>query len=75
MLRRTVRLAACRKPCAVRFSHRLTQNPADFYGEGQRQYDRTLIEYKDECYVQTVAEAEALGFRRAFRWKGLKEAK
>jgi hypothetical protein len=35
-----------------------------------QQYDRTLIEYKDECYVQTVAEAEALGFRRAFRWRG-----
>ena len=35
-----------------------------------QQYDRTLIEYKDECYVETVAEAEALGFRRAFRWRG-----
>jgi hypothetical protein len=35
-----------------------------------QQYDRTLIEYKDECYVETVAEAESLGFRRAFRWRG-----
>ena len=35
-----------------------------------QQYDRTLIEYKDECYVETVAEAEELGFRRAFRWRG-----
>jgi hypothetical protein len=35
-----------------------------------QQYDRTLIEYKDECYVETVAEAEALGFRRAYRWRG-----
>lgn len=35
-----------------------------------QQYDRTLIEYKDECYVQTVAEAETLGFRRAYRWRG-----
>jgi hypothetical protein len=35
-----------------------------------QQYDRTLIEYKDERYVGTVAEAEALGFRRAFRWRG-----
>lgn len=35
-----------------------------------QQYDRTLIEYKDECYVETVAEAEKLGFRRAFRWRG-----
>jgi hypothetical protein len=39
-----------------------------------QQYDRTLIEFKDECYVETVAEAEALGFRRAFRWRGSKEA-
>ena len=35
-----------------------------------QQYDRTLIEFKDECYVETVAEAESLGFRRAFRWRG-----
>jgi hypothetical protein len=35
-----------------------------------QQYDRTVIEYKDECYVQTVAEAESLGFRRAYRWRG-----
>lgn len=35
-----------------------------------QQYDRTLIEFRDECYVQTVAEAEALGFRRAYRWRG-----
>lgn len=35
-----------------------------------QQYDRTMIEYKDECYVETVAQAEALGFRRAFRWRG-----
>jgi hypothetical protein len=38
-----------------------------------QQYDRTLIEYKDERYVETVAEAEALGFRRAFRWRGPEE--
>jgi hypothetical protein len=35
-----------------------------------QQYDRTLIERPDECYVGTVAEAEARGFRRAFRWRG-----
>jgi hypothetical protein len=35
-----------------------------------QQYDRTLIEYTDECYVETVVEAEALGFRRALRWRG-----
>ncbi len=38
-----------------------------------QQYDRTLIEFKEECYVETVAEAEALGFRRAFRWRGNKD--
>ena len=36
-----------------------------------QQYDRTLIkEEKNECYLETVKEAEALGFRRAFRWRG-----
>lgn len=39
-----------------------------------QQYDRTIIEEeKNECYVETVAEAEELGFRRAWRWKGPKE--
>jgi hypothetical protein len=37
-----------------------------------QQYDRTLVEEERlECYVATVKEAERLGFRRAFRWKGL----
>jgi hypothetical protein len=36
-----------------------------------QQYDRTLIEEeRNECYVETVKEAERLGFRRAFRWRG-----
>jgi hypothetical protein len=36
-----------------------------------QQYDRTLIEEeKNECYVETVKEAESLGFRRAWRWRG-----
>lgn len=36
-----------------------------------QQYDRTLIEEeRNECYVETVKEAEAMGFRRAFRWRG-----
>jgi hypothetical protein len=35
-----------------------------------QQYDRTAIDRVGECYVQTIAEAEKLGFRRAFRWKG-----
>lgn len=40
-----------------------------------QQYDRTLVEEeRNECYIETVAEAESLGFRRAFRWRG-QEAK
>jgi ElaB/YqjD/DUF883 family membrane-anchored ribosome-binding protein len=36
-----------------------------------QQYDTILIEEERlECYAKTVAEAEALGFRHAFRWKG-----
>lgn len=36
-----------------------------------QQYDRTLVEEEHcERYVETVAEAEKLGFRRAFRWHG-----
>jgi DUF2075 family protein len=36
-----------------------------------QQYDRTIIEEeRNECYVATVKEAEALGFRRALRWRG-----
>ena len=36
-----------------------------------QQYDNILIEEERlERYVKTVAEAEALGFRHAFRWKG-----
>jgi len=40
-----------------------------------QQYDTTLIEEERlECYVGTIAEAEALGFRHAYRWMGEKEA-
>ncbi len=39
-----------------------------------QQYDRTLIEEeRSECYVETVKEAEELGYRRAWRWKGQQE--
>jgi len=35
-----------------------------------QQYDRTIIEEeRNECYVETIIEAERRGFRRAFRWK------
>lgn len=33
-------------------------------------YDRVKISKKGECYCRTVAEAEQLGFRRAYRWHG-----
>jgi hypothetical protein len=40
-----------------------------------QQYDRTTIDReRRECYVQTVAEAEALGFRRVWRWHGTEDA-
>lgn len=36
-----------------------------------QQYDRTVIEEeRNECYTETVAEAERKGHRRAFRWRG-----
>lgn len=36
-----------------------------------QQYDNILIEEERlECYVDMVAEAESLGFRHAYRWKG-----
>jgi len=39
-----------------------------------QQYDKTIIEEeRNELYVESVAEAEDLGFRRAFKWKGQKE--
>ena len=41
-----------------------------------QQYDDTIVEpQRGERYVQTVAEAEALGFRHAFRWQGPEKTK
>ena len=50
----------------------------DAYGETTKiyhlpfdqQYDSTKIKNKGEFYAATVAEAEAAGFRRAFKWFG-----
>lgn len=36
-----------------------------------QQYDSTRIKNKGEFYALTVAEAEAAGFRRAFKWHGI----
>ena len=33
-------------------------------------YDKVQISKNEECYCATVAEAEALGFRRAYKWHG-----
>jgi len=39
-----------------------------------QQYDSTIVEEERlEHFVSTVAEAEALGFRRAYRWRGQAE--
>lgn len=36
-----------------------------------QQYDTTVVELdRNETYVATVEEAEALGYRRAFKWRG-----
>jgi hypothetical protein len=38
-----------------------------------QRYDDTKIDKQGEMYCATVAEAEAAGFRRAFRWRGTSE--
>ncbi len=35
-----------------------------------QQYDKTLIKNRGEFYASNVKEAEGMGFRRAFRWRG-----
>lgn len=36
-----------------------------------QQYDVTKVIHKDgDCWAETIAEAENMGFRRAFRWMG-----
>ena len=36
-----------------------------------QQYDKTQIKNVGEFYANTVKEAENMGFRRAFRWRGI----
>lgn len=43
--------------------HRIYHLPMDL------QYDKVRITQPGECYVSTIAEAEVLGFRRAYRWR------
>lgn len=40
-----------------------------------QQYDNVVIAADGEFYASTVAEAEAAGFRRAYRWRGSQHAK
>lgn len=40
-----------------------------------QQYDNVVISAAGEFYVTTVAEAEAAGFRRAYRWRGSQQTK
>ena len=40
-----------------------------------QQYDNVVIAAAGEFYASTVAEAEAAGFRRAYRWQGSQHAK
>ena len=51
--------------CNIRNGEKIYHLPFD------QMYDRVKILPKSgECYCSTIAEAEALGFRRAFRWHG-----
>ncbi|MDQ5958092.1 MAG: hypothetical protein QG665_440, partial [Patescibacteria group bacterium] len=54
-------------PCIKCNISTLTQEKIYHLPFDQR-YDDTKIDRKGEKYCATVAEAEALGFRRAFRW-------
>lgn len=54
--------------CSRRTNEKIYHLPFD------QQYDTTLIEEeRNECYVETIEEAEKLGYRRAFRWQGERE--
>jgi len=58
-------------PC-IKCNISMRNNEKIYHLPFDQQYDRTLIkEEKNEYYVKTVKEAEAKGFRRAFRWHGL----
>ncbi len=49
----------------------LQRNERIYHLPFDQQYDRVRIEANsEECYVSTVAEAVARGFRRAHRWMG-----
>jgi hypothetical protein len=55
--------------CNVNGSSKIYHLPFD------QQYDRTkIVAERGECYVRTVAEAEAKGFRRAFRYRPVRAA-
>jgi len=60
----------CDYPC-IKCNVSRTSGEKIYHLPFDQQYDAIQVEpERDECYVETVAEAEALGFRRAFRWRG-----
>jgi len=38
-----------------------------------QQYNKTLLNKPGDCYTTTVAEAEGMGFRRAYKWNSERE--
>ena len=57
-------------PC-IKCNYSFSRGEKIYHLPFDQQYDRTKIEDETyECYVATVAEAEAKGYRRAFRWHG-----
>ena len=62
-----------RYPCIKCNVNRVT-NEKIYHLPFDQQYDHIIIEPKrGECYVNTTIEAEELGFRRAYRWRGSKD--
>jgi hypothetical protein len=58
-------LGASKNSHYVRTGERIYHLPFD------QQYDKTAIEpARGQCYAITCAEAEAMGFCRAWRWRG-----
>jgi hypothetical protein len=61
-------------PC-IKCNYSKTNKEKIYHLPFDQQYDRTKIEDELlECYVSTVTEAEAKGYRRAYRWHGDKSS-
>jgi hypothetical protein len=54
---------------------RLYERYVGYHLPFDQQYDRTIVHAdRGEFYAQTIAEAEKKGFRRAWRWRGIKQS-